>query len=84
MYGFKSKRIAKLSKKYTNFAENYFVKVNQTACSDNEIELPVEVGKLPDLREVYEKALSNNIPDLPFYFNANHGSVLNCQNWLFP
>jgi RHS repeat-associated protein len=61
-----------LSKKYTKFVSGYFIIINQTACRDNEIELPGEVEKLPDLREIYKKALSNNIPDLPFYFHANH------------
>jgi hypothetical protein len=40
----KEKNRMELSKKYTGFVSDYFVKVNQTACRDNEIELPAELN----------------------------------------
>jgi RHS repeat-associated protein len=89
-YGFKSKEnLPDLSKKYTTFAENYFVKINHTACINNRIELPAELSELPDLRKIYDKDMGREgelvsyIPDKLYYFNANHlgsGSLITDEN----
>jgi RHS repeat-associated protein len=67
-----SEKAEQLSENYTNFAADFFMKVNNMSCENNNIELPAETRELPYLTHSYHSALGAGSSDKLYYFNANH------------